>query len=372
VDEARSQSFGDDWDRVMRAVFILVPSFQLSGPVKGAIALANALAGERPVVLVARKRQHLLHVPVSREVTVVHLADSRSNPVRAYRALLAEHGGRAGAASISFCLSADIVNRFCDKTAVTCASVRGDLPVNYRLDYGIAGLPLAIFHLRALRRFDHVVAMTAAMAQQIRPHIGRDPVVIGNFIDEARLEPYRRLHTSATGPLRFVFVGSLTVRKQPILLIDAIERLWREGVDCSLDMVGSGSLLASLRVEAERRRLTNRVFFHGQLVEPYPLIAAADAMVLPSIAEGISRSALEALHLGIPCVMRATPGNAELIRPSVNGALFDDDGHLAESMLTVAQWSRARSGLNVSLLPTAFRQQPAARAYLRLVESEIE
>ena len=38
-----------------RRLFLLVPSFNPTGPVRGAIALANALANDRDVTIVALK-----------------------------------------------------------------------------------------------------------------------------------------------------------------------------------------------------------------------------------------------------------------------------------------------------------------------------
>jgi glycosyltransferase involved in cell wall biosynthesis len=90
--------------------------------------------------------------------------------------------------------------------------------------------------------------------------------------------------------------------------------------------------------------------------------------VLPSLSEGAARACLEALHLGVPCVVREVDGSAELIRPGVNGELFTRDGELAGAIGRVV--SRPREpGVRHSLLPDGNRQQACARAFLDLVES---
>ena len=91
-------------------------------------------------------------------------------------------------------------------------------------------------------------------------------------------------------------------------------------------------------------------------------------MVLPSLSEGLSRASLEALYLGVPCVLRAVDGNAELIREGVNGTLFRETASLAGAMMATAAWSRARTGKRDSLLPENYRQQSAVRKYLALLE----
>ncbi|HYD75010.1 glycosyltransferase [Ramlibacter sp.] len=351
----------------MRTVFILVPAPRPTGPVKGAYALANALAPARPVRLVFLKPGPGVDAPLDPRVQVISLAQAPGGwrgRLAAYRDLLRGAGGRQQVGSISMCLSADWLNRFCRAEAVTCASVRGNLPQNYRHDYGWTGSFLAIAHLLALRAFDHVVGMTEAMARQIRSIAAVRPRVIGNFVDEAALDPYRR-PAPGDGPLRFVFVGSLGPRKQPELVVRAMEAL--AGHDVRLDVIGDGPLRQAIEASLPARGLQDRVRFHGQLADPYPLVAAADAFVLPSRSEGVSRAALEALHLGVPCVLRDVDGNGELLADPAAGTLFMREDELANAMIQTATRSRTRAS-RASLLPDAFRQATAATQYLALLE----
>jgi len=355
----------------MRQIFITVPSPHPTGPIKGAYALANALAAERPVTLVTLKRGPGVDTELDRRVTQRSLADLGGwpNRVRAYRAMLHAAGGRQHVASISMCFTADMVNCLAGDAAVTCASVRGNLFRNYRLDYGLPGVPLAAAHLMALRKADHIVAMTAAMAAQVKAYAGKAPAVIGNFVDEAGLDGYRS-SLRRVGALRAVFLATLSERKQPLLAIQAIHELRRAGVDIVLDVIGTGPLAAAVAAEVARLGLHESVILHGHLSNPYKLLAAADLMLLPSLSEGVPRSALEALHLGVPCVLRAVDGNADLITTGQQGALFEDARSLSEAVQSVAQSSRARSDTRSSLLPARFRQNEQARQYLALVEQD--
>lgn len=351
----------------MRIVFILVPSPHPTGPVKGAYALANALAPQRRVVLVFLKPGPGVHAPLDDRVEVVSLSQTPGGlrgRLNAYRELLSNAGGRERVSSVSMCLSADWINRFCRERAVTCASVRGNLLQNYRADYGWPGTLLAIGHLFVLRAFDHVVAMTDAMARQIRSITAMQAQVIGNFVDESALECYRQTMPHRQGALRFVFVGSFSPRKQPELVIKAVEKLLEH--DVQLDMIGDGPLRHALECSLVSRGLQNKVRFHGQLYNPYPIIAQANAFVLPSRSEGVSRAALEALHLGVPCVLRDVDGNAELLGGPDAGTLFSHDEDLAAAMLKAA--TCGLRPYRSSLLPPAFRQATAAGQYLALLE----
>ncbi len=351
-----------------KTIFILVPSPHPTGPIKGAYALANALiVFRRRVVLVFLKdgpgASAFLHERV--EMRFIAPTDNRwRSCLAAYRQLLNDAGGRERVVSISMCLSADWINCFCRRQSVNCASVRGNLLRNYRFDYGWLGLPLAFAHLLTLRSFDHVVAMTTAMASQLRWFAALQPQVIGNFVDETSLEQHRQTVT-ASGPLRFVFVGSLSVRKQPGLVIIAIEKL--RDHNAHLDIIGDGPLFEELSKLVASLGLQGRVRLHGHVTDPYAIVAAADAFVLPSLSEGASRAALEALYLGVPCVLRDVDGNAELLASPASGVLFVSDEDLPMAMIKAARFSRRRLVRSSLLLP-AFQQLTAARQYLNLLD----
>lgn len=353
-----------------RKVFLLVPSDSPAGPIKGAYALANALAGTREVVLVFLKNGPGAEAALDSRVRRVFLsavAKSLIGRMRAYSRLLSDAGGRVNVASLSMCFSADMVNMFCRHRAVIFSSVRGNLLVNYRHDYGALGVFLAMFHLACLRWYDCVVAMNRPMAALVRNYSRRKPEIIGNFVDECPLEKWRSSSVN-TGALRFVFIGALSSRKQPGLLLAALRQLRIKNVVASIDIVGTGPLLDLLEAEAARLDLLDSITFWGFVDKPAELLSKADAMVLPSLSEGTSRAALEALHLGVPCVLRNVDGNAELIEDGENGTLFDADSELAAAMLRAAQMKRDR-GTTTSLLPKAFRQSEASRRYMDLLDS---
>jgi glycosyltransferase involved in cell wall biosynthesis len=351
----------------MKTIFILLPSPHPTGPVKGAYALANALACLRRVVIVFLKNGPGVEAPLDSRVCVKSLAETCGgwrNRVAAYRELLQSAGGRKFACSISMCLSADFVNCFCRSEAVTCSSIRGNLFQNYRFDYGWSGAIIALGHLLMMHALDHVIAMNKAMALQIRRYAALKPIIIGNFVDEVMLEQYR-VEKANSGQLRFVFVGSLSVRKQPELLIYAVDKL-RE-YDVEIDFLGDGPLRKKMAVLIKSLGLSGRIRLHGQVADPYPIVATADAFVMPSLSEGVSRAVLEALHLGVPCILREVDGNSELFADLEVGSLFEIETELPEVMLSVAKSARKRAE-KISLLPNSFRQSIAAANYLALLE----
>jgi len=97
-------------------------------------------------------------------------------------------------------------------------------------------------------------------------------------------------------------------------------------------------------------------------------LARAEALVLPSLSEGISRAVLEALQLGVPVVLRDVDGNRAVVSDGRNGRLFGDPADLPAAILAAS--GLRRTGDGGSLLPPTFRQAPCAQAFLELAEAE--
>ena len=351
--------------------FIIVPADTPHGPVKGAYALANSIVELRDVTLVTIKVGKGAQANLHPGVKKICLADQVSgylNKVRLYRSMLAEGGGRDKVVSISMCFSADLINAVCKDKAIICSSVRGNLLENYRIDYGLIGIPIAITQLLTLRIFDQVVAMTQPMAAQIAAYIGKQPTIIANFIDENMLESLR-IEKRTDSVMRFVFVGSLSLRKRPHLVLQAISEMHKMGMMVRLDYIGDGPLLVQIEEEIKKNNLCELVFVHGFQNEPYKMLQEADVMVLPSISEGTSRAVLEALYLGVPCVMRTVDGNTELITENYNGALFSKDNDLPDAMIRAAKLRKKFAVAPPILIPSEWRQKHAATTYIDLLES---
>lgn len=353
-------------------LFILVPSNEASGPVKGAQALANALCNYRDVTLVYLKNSKELEETLDRKVRVISLSDSPYGwfgKLQEYRSLLEKSGEQNNTISISMCFSADLLNKFCSDLSTICSSVRGNLPQNYKMDYGVWGSILAQIHLQSLRSFNFVFAMTSAMADQIEKNTGIQAIIVGNFIDEEKIEGFRYNENPKSDKIKFVFVGSFTKRKKPDLVIKALNYLIENDFKVYLDMVGEGPLLGNIKETIEQLGLSKHVTIHGKLSNPFKILASADALVLPSKSEGLSRAALEALYLGTPCVLRDVDGNAELLSNKNSGVLFLNDSELPVSMLSASKLRQSKSKRKV-LLPNKCRQKHASQQLLEIVEGK--
>jgi glycosyltransferase involved in cell wall biosynthesis len=125
------------------------------------------------------------------------------------------------------------------------------------------------------------------------------------------------------GYFEILCVGRLTPAKGQHILIDAVERLTRQGRRVRLRLVGGGPDDESLRRHAARTAARECVIFEGALNQDRirDFYAQADAFCIPSFAEGLPVVLMEAMAMEIPCVTTHIAGIPELIRDGVNGLL---------------------------------------------------
>lgn len=136
-------------------------------------------------------------------------------------------------------------------------------------------------------------------------------------------------------PFTFAFVGRLNERKGVFDLLEAFARLESAG---RLEFTGDGPARAGLERRAAELGVGERVAFLGAVGHDGALdaIASADALVLPSYAEGSPLSVIEALALGTPVVASRVGGIPDLVAESGHLVAPGDVAGLAEAMGSLA------------------------------------
>ena len=113
----------------------------------------------------------------------------------------------------------------------------------------------------------------------------------------------------------FVCVARLSAQKGLPLLIAASERLRDAGETFSVTLVGGGELRECLERDIKARGLANIVRLAGVRSTPdmHQHIREARAFVLPSFAEGLPMTIMEAFALSRPVITTAIAGIPELV-----------------------------------------------------------
>jgi glycosyltransferase involved in cell wall biosynthesis len=196
---------------------------------------------------------------------------------------------------------------------------------NMRRSHVVAALTTPV-----VRRAAAVICVSAYVAKLLCAPEDVRVEVIDCGVDTVGLRPVPRAPGGrGIGP-RFLFVGSLTPRKNVERLLQAFATLGGG----TLTIVGGGPLEERLRATAPvGTRFAGRLPAEGVAEE----IAKADVVCLPSLEEPQGQAMLEALARGRPVVATRIGGPAEVLNPRC-GALVDplDVDSIAAGMAAAA------------------------------------
>ncbi|MET3652774.1 glycosyltransferase family 4 protein [Dyella japonica] len=179
---------------------------------------------------------------------------------------------------------------------------------------------------------DGLHCVSAATATQLRQWLDRNPLPyqfgerpeVGSFhlgVDAIAiaepLAPPTGLSDAMSKRRTLLMVGTLEPRKGHAQALDAIERLWAEGRDINLVIVGRvGWMVEALvrRLEKHEER-DQRLFWldnadDGLLESVY---RSATALLAPSLGEGYGLPLIEAAHRGLPVLARDIPVFREVV-----------------------------------------------------------
>jgi glycosyltransferase involved in cell wall biosynthesis len=146
--------------------------------------------------------------------------------------------------------------------------------------------------------------------------------------------------TGHAGPMRLLFAGRLSAQKNVVRLLEAMAML-ASRCDVMLTICGRGEH----QVLIERRIGELALQDHVKLVGFQPDLRNAmptyDALVMPSLWEGMPNVVLEAMAAGLPCIVSDIPehrlvcgpaGTAQFFDPASTAALVDAVSAVAKSL----------------------------------------
>jgi glycosyltransferase involved in cell wall biosynthesis len=216
---------------------------------------------------------------------------------------------------------------------------------------GYAQLPL-------LAQFDRVVANSAFNLRDLQQHIPGAlapdrtsvvPPISARFPLFARPARSPRTIPAQPGqPLHLLTVGRVVPHKRIEDLIEVVALLAQQGQASHLHVVGS-SHNADYRALLDRTIQTHgvqaHVHLHGmvsdtELAQQYE---AADVLLLASLHEGFCVPVLEAMHLGLPVVLRSGTAAGEVAAEA--GQAFAEPDQAAATVLNLVQSPHMRGAM---------------------------
>ena len=180
------------------------------------------------------------------------------------------------------------------------------------------------------------------------------PFFTASYSNSEIITPIQRDYN---GVLNFIFVGSLVAGKRPLLAIQIVEALHKEGKHVCLDLYGDGVLKETLQQYIEKNNLGDFVKLHGNQDQNVVKHALKEAhfLLLLSKSEGWPKAVAEAMFFGaipittsVSCVPymlnqgeRGVLVNPDLLsaKAAINSALGNSD--VLKRMSTLASnWSQ--------------------------------
>jgi len=133
---------------------------------------------------------------------------------------------------------------------------------------------------------------------------------------------------SDEGNFKILFIGSITDRKKPHLIIEALPKLNDDKVE--LHLVGptpNHKYLDELREKIISNKLEDRVYIHGTKSrdEVKEFYSESNLMILPSVSEGLARVIFESQVTACPVLVTDAPGMQDIVIDGQTGYVFESN-----------------------------------------------
>jgi len=192
---------------------------------------------------------------------------------------------------------------------------------------------------------------------------------ICNGVDIKKFYPEKVKQLVSDCPLPFdkknVYIGTVGRMhgvKDQITLVTAFITLMQAHQEfigqVYLILVGDGPLRQEATDLLEKYQLLQYAWLPGEREDIADIMRALDIFVLPSQAEGISNTILEAMATGLPVIATAVGGNPELVKQGATGLLVppSEPEVMAQAMLSL-------------LIDKEKRQQLSENSHQRVIEN---
>jgi glycosyltransferase involved in cell wall biosynthesis len=229
---------------------------------------------------------------------------------------------------------------------------------------------------RAVRRFDHVVAVSEEIRRDLQE--SGTPIDRVSKIDNGISIPMLKADTRdairaewKVSPREklIVQIGRLAKSKRNALLLKAVVELPR---DVKVALVGDGEERTALFDYARSAGIDDRVIFPGYRRDAAAIMAAADVLAITSNKEGLPIVVLEAMAVGCPIVATAVGSIPEVLSPESAWIVpVDGDAALVQALreaLSENPTARARAAEAKTVFLRSYARDVMGRQYLDLYE----
>jgi glycosyltransferase involved in cell wall biosynthesis len=240
---------------------------------------------------------------------------------------------------------------------------------------GLAQLPYPRTRARldrwALRRFDHVSAISDAVQRFLAESRGCPPARLGRIRLGWSGEPLAP-RPAAGRPPTVVCVAALRREKGHDTLLAAFAQVRAAIPAARLVLVGDGPYRPQVETMVRAAGLADAVRLVGRAERIWPYLADADVFALASPSEALGIAIMEAMAAGLPVVATDVGGIPELVTPGVTGELFAVRDHdaLARKLIALLGSPQRLHEMSAAALRAAdaMRMEQSIEAYFSLYD----
>ncbi|HOX57762.1 MAG TPA: glycosyltransferase family 4 protein [Verrucomicrobiota bacterium] len=173
---------------------------------------------------------------------------------------------------------------------------------------------------------DAVIAISRAVQAEApaSPKVRQiyDGIACPQFLP-SKADAWTTLRIPPQAGLKVGFLGTLSARKGPQVLVEAAALVLQRVPGCVFVFIGDGEaqFKRQLQAQAGRFGIARSLFFAGPIENGASCLQAFDLLVAPSFTEGIGRAAVEAMYAGLPVVASRVGGLAEIVEDGETGRL---------------------------------------------------
>jgi glycosyltransferase involved in cell wall biosynthesis len=184
---------------------------------------------------------------------------------------------------------------------------------------------------RSVHAICYVTGNLQAQSNVFLPHARA--VVVPNGIARLNRTAFTRPTELAHQTFNLVLIGRLERVKGHKIAIDALAST-RVPSHVRIYVIGTGPMESELRQHALAKGVYQRIHFVGFRRDVYNFLAHSDALLMPSLHEGLPYTMLESMALGCPVIASKVGGLAEVLRHDETALLVppNDAAALAEAM----------------------------------------
>ncbi|RZI59237.1 MAG: TIGR03088 family PEP-CTERM/XrtA system glycosyltransferase [Rubrivivax sp.] len=210
-----------------------------------------------------------------------------------------------------------------------------------------------------VRRFykpfvSHYIALSRDLGDYLTGPVGVPPARVSQFVNGVDTTRFQRQQAEPIPGCPFDpashwligTVGRMAPVKDQLMLTRAFIALIGQSADlpdlrarARLVLVGDGPLRAQCQALLDEAGLGDLAWLPGERTDVPAVMRGLHVFALPSLAEGISNTILEAMASGLPVVATEVGGNADLVTPEVSGLLVPaaDPEAMAAALLRLAR-----------------------------------